>query len=322
VVRGAVELFTTRGVRVLVVELDEQTHLGFRLPLQGRPGRGDLQWSGWLPAAQPGAAPSAVTYRYRVQRRSEPVRTETFGPFEVLTIASRFDLDRLDDRDVVTATARYAVRHDGAPVPVTDVVSVAVLAGAHPALLVVGGYADQGVGCQLLVSDGPRVRVERLGDCDGVSDAQPITADTSRFFAALSPRRLRGGVDRTTFDVPGLYLVRDALLDTRTLTVRRLPADTGAYPVAGLPPLSLSPDGRSFARLTSTAGVDGRMQLSVFDVRGSAPYSLPVDSAHAHPPNLEGFDPAWLASHFVWHRVADGADRLVARAGAGGGSAP
>ena len=316
VMPGAIELFTNRGVRVLVVELDARTHVGFRLPMGGAPRRADLRWSPWLPRARAdggAAAPGGLTYRYRVQRRSESVRAETIGPFEVRTIASRFDPDRADDRSVVAATASFAVRHGGAPVPVTGVASVAVIAGPRPALLVVGDHGDAGSGCQLLVADGPRVRVERVADCGGVSDAQPITADASRFPAALTPRRVRGNVDRTTFDTPGLYLVHDMLLDTRTLTVRHVAADSSAYPVASLPPLSLSPDGRSFVRLTSTAGADGRMQLTVFDVLGDGPYSLPIDTAHAHAGNLEGFDPAWLARHFVWRRGSGGVDRLVAR---------
>ena len=316
VVPGAVEIFTDRGIRVLVVEWNARTHVGFRLPLGGRPGRGDTRWSAWLPRARPGVAAGGVTYRYRVQRRSEPVRAETIGPFEVRTIARQFDADREDGRDAVAATASFVVRHRGAPLPVTDVASVAVIAGARPALLVVGGYGDAGTGCQLVVSEGPRVRVERVADCEGASNAQPITADASRLAAALTPRRLRGSVDRTTFDAPGLYVVGDALLDTRTLTVHRAPADSSAYPVAGLPPLSLSPDGRSFVRLTSTVGADSRMQLTVFDLLGGGAYSLPIDAAHAHAGNLDGFDPAWLARHFAWHRAAGagGADRLVARA--------
>lgn len=315
IVPGAVELFTDRGLRVLVVEADPGAHVGVELPLPASPGPDDRAWSPWLPRGRPGAAapPGGVTFRYRVRRRSEPVRVERFGPFGVDVAARAFHADVVDGRTVVVTTADLTVRHRGAPVPVTGVLTVAAVSAPRAALLVVGAHGDGGMGCQLVVDDGPRVRIARVADCDFTSAALPVTADTARVRAARTRHQVPGTVDRTTFAAPGLYLVQDALLDTRTLTVRRLPAEAGSYPVTSVPALAVAPDGRSFVRYTErTTGA--RSQLTVYAMGGDGHYSLPVDTVRMPFRDLDALDAAWLARHFAWRRGPDGVDRLVARA--------
>ena len=130
--------------------LDSTTNHGFMIPLSGSPSRKDFEWTEWYPHARPGAPPLAdgFHYRYRVQKRSEPVRTETIGSFEVRTIACYFYNESMDSGKTVLATmGRFWSQHRGKPVSVdakkvdskSDEDSldradgVAVIGGAKPA---------------------------------------------------------------------------------------------------------------------------------------------------------------------------------------------
>ena len=94
VVPGAVSVFTGRGKRALMVSTNEDdptANEGFLVPLPARPSARDLEWSEWLPRARPGTAPiNKLTYRFRVRRSSQPVRTEVIGDWEIGTAASSF----------------------------------------------------------------------------------------------------------------------------------------------------------------------------------------------------------------------------------------
>ena len=147
VATGAVALFTERRDRALSVALgdvpaDTASH-AFLVPLPRRPGRAELQWSPWLPRMREGATalPGGLTYRFRVQRRSEPVRTQRFGDFEVSTVASGFS-EPDDGTGRPSATSTFVVRHRGRPLvvdgasPLADdaVRAVTVVAAPRPAL--------------------------------------------------------------------------------------------------------------------------------------------------------------------------------------------
>jgi hypothetical protein len=77
---GAVDIFTTRGRLSIVAMLDSNSNHGFILPLSGAPSKKDMQWTEWYPHARPGDPPLAdgFQYRYRVRKRSEPVRTPCY----------------------------------------------------------------------------------------------------------------------------------------------------------------------------------------------------------------------------------------------------
>jgi hypothetical protein len=75
IVPGAVEVFTTRGVRSLDIVLNGAEVQGFIVPLPGRPGRDHLEWSDWLPhppASEPSWPDTKPSYRFRVQKIPEP----------------------------------------------------------------------------------------------------------------------------------------------------------------------------------------------------------------------------------------------------------
>jgi len=68
VLPGKVPVFTSRGRRILLVDLNGQS-AGFLVPLPARPGQRETNWSGWLPRPQPQPNPliSPLTYRFRVE---------------------------------------------------------------------------------------------------------------------------------------------------------------------------------------------------------------------------------------------------------------
>jgi hypothetical protein len=74
IVPGEVEVFTSRGKRVLGVEPDRVLEQGFLVPLPAFPGRGQTEWSEWLPRARPGdpPLPDGPRYRFRVVPESRP----------------------------------------------------------------------------------------------------------------------------------------------------------------------------------------------------------------------------------------------------------
>ncbi|MCB9824503.1 MAG: hypothetical protein H6826_04025 [Planctomycetes bacterium] len=70
VVPGSADVFTSRGKRVLMVQLGEEPMMGFLVPLPARPRREHLSWSGWLPQPKPPAAPwpdDKASFRFRVR---------------------------------------------------------------------------------------------------------------------------------------------------------------------------------------------------------------------------------------------------------------
>jgi hypothetical protein len=333
---GAVPVSTARGRRALDVVLDDAreaatTH-GVLVPLPGSLGAADLAWSRWMPASPPGAPPLADGFqlRYRVQPASRPARTETVGPFTVDAVVG----DRSDPRGDVLSHARLVVRHHGRPVrlespagpgdetdrdaPAEPTLGVAaVAAGPRAALLV----WNEGVGgpIALVVDEGERVRTEVVAHAsDAALVAHPLTDAAERFHAAPRTAR-RGEVDRALLATPGAYLVGDAVLDTRTLTVRRLPQDSTVAVSGSVPPLALSPDGRSVVRYAERPS-DGeqpaaRPVLLVADVAAGRTHAVPIDRARMRYADPRELDPAWVAHHFAWARGADGADRLTERAG-------
>lgn len=84
--------------------------------------------------------------------------------------------------------------------------------------------------------------------------------------------------------------------------------------------MSVSPDGRMFARVGIKEGVEPVGASSevdpivlVADLDRGNWSRLPVDPRRMHYPHFEEIDPAWLDHHFQWRRGADGHDRLVER---------
>ena len=327
---GAVDIFTTRGRLSLTAMLDSTTNPGFIIRLSGRPTKKDLAWTEWYPHARPGAPPLAdgFQYRYRVQKRSDPVRTETVGPFEVQTIASYFFDEMLEGKTVLATMGQFTIRHRGKPVIVdaknADSSStgdhlekadgVAVIGGPQPALLAHFPHPTNTSGaCYILTEDAERLRSISVPGCS-YANGSVLTSDSAAF--RDGERKVpRGRINRISFETPGLYTVGGSVLDTRRLAVHpyELPQSFSIFP--DVPPLGVSPDEHSFVRFGSSYNGDNQTSLAVADFAGNRSYLLPVNEARMRYATLDAIDPAWLMHHFAWAKGSDGVDSLVERKG-------
>jgi hypothetical protein len=321
IVPGVVEIFTERGDRVIDFAVDTTTLAGFVVPLPRRPKKADLAWSGWLPTPRPPNPPwpaDRFSYRYRVQLRSEPVRTDLVGPFEIATIADWFSRTDRDHGSTWTAQATFGIKHQGQPVVVGSaggtLGGVAVIGGSEPALIVNQRDPGGNSSCYL-VTGGDPITVTPIGGCSGAAAAFPLTDDAGKFRAARNRTTLQGRIDQVTYAEPGRYWMGSALLDTKALAVRPFTSDPKVTPIPAVPPIGLSPDGRSLVRFTFAEGHDSDPVVAVRDIVAESTAILPVDPLRMRFSKLEDIDPAWLAHHFVWRRGADGIDRLTERPG-------
>lgn len=316
VVPGAVRIFTNRGRRLLSGQIGDKDLGGVLIPQRGQPSARDTAWTDWYPHARPGAPAlpdSLFTYRYRVTRRSEPVRLDRVGPFEVATVSNYFFTT--GDTPEFSAYSRFRVSLRGAPVPVAGEISgLAVVPGDPPALLASVEASDESQGIWLVTAgdDGPRV--ERVSTGTLPTDPVRITSDAARFRASRDRSGPRGWIDRASFAEPGLYKFWDAIFDSRTrrATPVTLPDDPFPLPSPGF--ITVSPDERSVVWLAHPGG-EGQTVLGVTDYVAKVSYTLPIDRSRMRYGTDDSLDPAWVAHHFAWERGAGGPDRLVERKG-------
>jgi hypothetical protein len=294
VVPGAVEIFTSRGIRMLSVNTGDRATQGFQVPLAAFPGRKDQEWSEWLPKFRPGvkAPPDLLSYRFRAVRASQPIRTETVGPFEVLTSTGGFYQDQQDQRTRYAAAASFGFRYRGQPLTIEGKISatgdsterfdriddVALVPGPRTALLI-HADAPSGSGYLYLVTEeGERARIEYVTGGSTGTKGRVLTSDTARFRAAGTPT-VRGRIDRTSYRHPGLYRIGNAVVDTRQLSVRHFTMEDKVYDIPSVPPLGLSPDERSFVTYGTESGTEPPPLLIVTDVVADRIYTLPIDPA-------------------------------------------
>jgi hypothetical protein len=330
VVPGAVEVYTSRGDRLLEMDPKPVGALSFLVPLPAYPGKAQLAWSEWMPRARKGSPPlpDGFTMRFKVLPRSQPVRTQTFGPFEVATVAQGFyDHSTVGTARAVAASATFQIRHRGAPVVITGksdgadgaeqrfdrAESVALLPGAPDALLVRAATKDESGPMYLIIADGDRVRSEYVSPASQQQpDAPLVTNDNARFRQARDAKPVPGTVDRETFVRPGVFLFDGALLTTEPPSVHRFtqPADLRLDP--NVRPLGLSPDGQRFVRV----GYDTDYKSSalvVTDAVTGATSNVPIDAARTRIGEVSELDPEWLQHYYAWARDADGLHHLEAR---------
>ena len=144
------------------------------------------------------------------------------------------------------------------------------------------------------------------------ADSWPsLTSDQERFVAAQKKDSVFGWVDRVTFDRPGLFVVRDNILDTRDLSWRRVPFPEG-WSSWQPPPFGLSPDERSLVGFLHQAQTQKPM-LAVTNWTTGHSYSLQIDRERMRFVGFETLDPLWLAHHFRWRRTSEGVDVLEER---------
>jgi hypothetical protein len=314
---------------MLAVHLGGDSTQGFLLSLPGSPGKRNLAWSDWLPREGRGGPPrsSGLNYRFKVQRWREPVRSQTVGHFTVQTLASRFYSTVVDSIPRTLTVARFHVLYDGQPVRLEgdtgstsiDLDEVVRVAGSDPALLVrVDPYALSS-GCYLLAPLATGVRVDSIANCSTVREAQLLTNDNARFHASHAVQVVEGRIDEVSVAEPGLYLIGSStVLDTRARLLHPVTPDSALTPVPSVPPLGVSPDGRSIIRYGYGEGEDGigaeeRPRLGVTDFLSDRSYLVAIDPRRMRYATFEALDPEWIAHHFEWVRGSDGTDQLVER---------
>src|SRR5262245_1401517 len=331
VVPGAVSVFTSRGTRMLTVNTGGSNTPGFEVRLPAFPRKKNLEWSDWEPKFRPGVKvpPDLVSFRYRVQRVSSPIRSETIGPFDVVTTAYGFHQEQLEGRTVNVAGATFGLRYHGQPLVIEGKTSatveeteqfdriddVALLAGPRPAFLIHVDPPDGSGYCYLVAEDGDKARIDFVSSAGYRAKGQILTSAPALFRAAATWKPISGRIDRISYANPGLYLLGSAVLDTRRLAVRYVSAeDSTVYGVPSVPPLGLSPDERSFVTYTQLRDtLPPQAMLLVTDAVANRAYTLPIDPARMRYAKFESLDPAWLYPHFGWTRGSDGVDRLVER---------
>ena len=261
------------------------------------------------PAASAGSVHAPVSCGAR-QRSGAHAQA---GPFEIDHKVTKFVPC---DRGQGLCSHTFTVRHRGQPVAGLDELDgVAVVAGPAPALVVRVVDREVSVACRLVVERDSQIAITEMSSCANAEDATPLTNDQARYVAARPSGRLPGWLDRRTFETPGLYLYPEAILDSRTLTVRRVkvvgPSDE--TPNVNVPPLGISPDERSIAWWANAS--DDEPKIGVTDTVGGRHALLPVDPVRMRFANMNQLDPVWLMHHFEWKRGSDGFDELEQRAG-------
>ena len=168
-----------------------------------------------------------------------------------------------------------------------------IFPGLQPALLAHFYDASSNGACYLLV-DQPNVglKVEPVAGCGSLFAARPLTSDTTTFREGAERRQPRGRIHRLAFEKPGLYLLTNAVFDSRCLggprgvTVRlRVPFS------AGRPPLGVSPDERSFAWFGDVEHRSENPVLLVTDVVAERRYIVPIDAKRMRFATLDVLDP-------------------------------
>lgn len=329
IVPGAVDLFTSRGYRLIMVDPQGVIPTGFEAPVPAWPGRKSLEWSEWLPRVRPGGTSAAggVTYRWRLVLEDQPVRVQQFGGFEIATIASSVSAWVLSGEPRTwSAAAKFAIRHGGTPVVIASdssdpgreiryeqVDAVALLPGADTALLaLVNGVSGSGEVWLVEEGDGG-VRTRYVGG-GGNWNTLPLVTNDNALFARNRSNELHGRVDEQRFAVPGLYLLPGALFDTRTRAARAFDTE-GSYNILDhVPPLGVSPDERSFVRVGYDPDSSDIKVLEVFPTDGARRYRLPLDLYRMRVGQADDLTPADVLGAFEWKRGADGKDHLVPRA--------
>jgi hypothetical protein len=326
VVPGAVELFTSRGKRVLEIEPAPSKPSGFLLPVPAYPGKKQLEWSEWMPRARPGAPPlpDGMTLRFKVLPRSQPVRVQSFGPFEIATLADGFYDDVFAVEHRIAASATFRIKYRGVPVTIDDrnedgtttkydrAAEVALLPGAPDALLVRATSSEQTGPKYLLVADGDRVHTEYVAQGTQGPPAPLVTNDVARFTQARDRSPVPGTVDETTYAQAGDYLFDGALLSTQPPTVQRFKVSENQRLNPNVRPLGISPDRHHVVRVGFAEDYQSNA-LVVTDVRTGESLTVPIDAVRMRVSEVNALDPAWLQHYYEWSPGENGALHLVAR---------
>ena len=314
VVPGVAPLFTSRGKRILLARVGDTTLGAWLATIPGQPTAADSTWSDWRPAAPPKDGGAPMELRYRVIKRSAPIRQDSLGAFTVVTSASGFY--NTQGTDQYSARSRFAIRFGGAQVDTPDHITAVAVLGGEPAALLATSESDEDEqhGTWLLVAEGDSLRRERVSAAGPPTTPARLTDDAAAFRAARDATGPLGWLNRTAYAEPGLYRLDGAILDSRRRTSHplHLPDDPFPFMTPGI--IAVSPDERSLAWY-SQVGEEARPVLGVTDYVADSSYTLPIDRSRMRYSSESLLDPAWVLHHFRWRRGADGVDRLEERPG-------
>ena len=315
IVRGAADIFTSRGRRIIEINLGTPPSVGFIIPLPAYPRHADESWSNWMPRRFAPSTPIAdqVTYRFRIQRPSEPMHTETFGNFEIVTFTYCFHESWEHGQARVVSNDSFAIAYHGTPVnfdnaridppPVRNLIK---LQNNTKALLVIVANAEGEHTLYLIkeVDNALHMKtvVQSTGSCVTLNPLSP----------AAAPKEPQLSENCHQLVADGLYRVGlNTIFDTRTFQTHRYDASPNTE-LGDFRPLGLAPDERSFVRFTFAPDTQAHM-LTVTDFVRNRSYSLPIDRDRMRYVKIEHVDRTWTDHHFRWERDATGADELVAR---------
>ncbi|HWA16104.1 MAG TPA: hypothetical protein VG817_06720 [Gemmatimonadales bacterium] len=333
IVPGAVNLYTSRGDRILSLRPDSISPMGYLANIPAWPGRRSLEWSEWYPKQRAGGPPLPhdFKFRYRLVQAGSPIRTQRFGDFEVvLQPQSVGSVTYGNQGRTWSAYGTFSLRYKGKPLSLegravegesvqryTEVGAAALLPGESSALLVLVN-SERGYGeITLLRPDGDSVRSEYVAHGQGIDAGTPLTNDSAVFQRLSGYISVEGRVDLIAYASPGLYLFNDAILDTRTRTVRRLTLEQESNVIERIHPLGVSPDELSYVRLAydpdvNTFGESHYVAQVTNTVTGER-YRLPLDKYAMRWGDIDDLTPLHVNHYFTWTKGKDGHDRLVAR---------
>jgi hypothetical protein len=323
IVRGAVKVFTSRAPRFLEIALPPAPSEGFLVPLPRWPGRAHLEWSEWLPRPRRDGKSSSnrFSYRFRVQRWSEPMKHESVGNFEVATITRSFDEDTDRGNTYFASRDQFRISFRGKPLAIADnggnptsplesgsINMVVTFPSPLPAMLINLEKSYDSKAFYLLSEVDGQAKVEVVAD-SGANNTHLELAPDPKGFASDSRR-----VGRRVLAHGGLFRVGlNGVFDTRTLAVHRFTRPSGFNDRDDIPPMGVSPDERSFVRYGSTTEGTGRPALAVTDFVADRSYTILIDRQRMHYTKDAQLDTAWLNHHFTWERDSEGVDRLNER---------
>jgi hypothetical protein len=122
------------------------------------------------------AAADQFSYRYRVIRRSAPIRAERIRPFQIDTVCRRFFTVGNSKR--MASDSTFVVRRDGqAPAPGSELAGIAEVGDAAGGLIAETRHP----GCLLIRAEPPAV--EPLENCGILREGRPLANDFGRFAA-------------------------------------------------------------------------------------------------------------------------------------------
>ncbi|MEP6835144.1 MAG: hypothetical protein ABJB74_17285 [Gemmatimonas sp.] len=344
-VSGVVPMVTSRGTPVIAIALNDAERVSFTMPKLPHPTAKDSAWSAWIPTAgQSGATgDSSVTYRYRVLKLTEPVRTENVGDFAVSAIVNYFKPGVAENMTTLDFYATYRItsreKSEISSSAQGDVASlraaeVAVLPEAapgtrasggktvgesrgHPSTLLVAVNSDSaGSYWALITSENGRLHEQRIARYQRATPPAELTNIPQRMEERRHPWESAGRVDYSSYTESRLLLFDGAVLNIGTREIHAFTSQSAATFVPSVPPLGVSTDAHSFARFASgqvgNPGISVPMLAITNFVRDTV-YELPVDPSRMRYSTLDDLNTEWLAHHFEWKRDARGDERLEVR---------